>query len=43
MKKRYMGAFEDIIKRYYVDKDVEKQVIVLVSHHKAVDMLSEYA
>jgi hypothetical protein len=43
MAKRYMGAFEDIIKRHYVDKDIEKQVIVIVSHHKAVDMLSDYA
>ena len=43
MKKRYIGAFEDILNRHYVSKDVESQVLVMVSHHKAIDYLNEYA
>ncbi len=42
-KKRYMSAFNDIINHYFVQNALQKQVIVLVSHHKAIKHLVKYA
>lgn len=42
-KKRYLAAFNDIINLYLVQKELQKQVIVLVSHHKAIKHLIKYA
>ena len=33
IKMRYINSFQDILNRYYVGGDIEKQVIVIVAHH----------
>ena len=42
-KKRYLEAFTGIINEHFINKELNKQVIVLVSHHKGIKHLVKYA